>query len=106
MAATYLHLGIPITNKRPNMNYHEGLKTWLTDPTTNDLNIEYLKYEEGTPFPEIMHKNPHVAFKVDDFKPYFDSADSIIFEPYELSPGVRIAFIIKDNTIIELFHYA
>ena len=71
MSAEYMHIGIPVTTKKPNMVYNDVLKFWVnTDVDAYDYKIEYLKFDEGTPFPEIMHKNPHVAYKVDDMEPY------------------------------------
>ncbi|MCU6761716.1 Uncharacterised protein [uncultured Roseburia sp.] len=103
MAAMYMHLGIPVTAKKPNMIYNEQLKFWAnTDVDSYDYKIEYLKFEEGTPFPEIMHRSPHVAYQVDNMLPYLEDADRIIFEPMELDGQMKIAFIMKDNTIIEL----
>ncbi|MDR1834240.1 MAG: hypothetical protein LBQ96_00340 [Fusobacteriaceae bacterium] len=104
MAATYMHVGIPVTNKKPGMVYQEGLKIWINPSVDEyDYKIEYLKFEEGTPFPEIMHKNPHVAYKVDDMEKYLKDADRVIFEPLTIAPGVRIAFVIKDEAIFELY---
>ncbi|MDR2164031.1 MAG: hypothetical protein LBO70_08910 [Clostridiales Family XIII bacterium] len=104
MSAEYMHIGIPVTNKRPNMVFNEDLKFWSnTDVDDYDYKIEYLKFEEGTPFPETMHKRPHVAYKVDDMEPYLQDADAVIFPPLELDGNVRIAFIEKDDAIIELF---
>lgn len=103
MSATYMHIGIPITNKKPGMTYNEAMKFWVSNVDDYDYKIEYLKFEEGTPFPEIMHKNPHVAYKVDDMVPYLEAADRIIFGPEAIGPGVRIAFIIQDDAIIELY---
>lgn len=103
MTIEYMHIGIPITNKKPNMTYSEDMKLWLSNPDDYDYKIEYLKFEEGGPFPEIMHRNPHVAYKVDDMTPYIKDADEVIFGPVDAGPGVRIAFIIKDGAIIELY---
>jgi glyoxylase I family protein len=104
MAAEYMHIGIPVTTKKPNMEYNDMLKFWVnTDVDTYDYKIEYLKFDEGTPFPEIMHKNPHVAYKVDDMTHYLKDADRIIFEPYALDEHTKLAFIIKDDAIIELY---
>lgn len=101
MSAEYLHIGIPVTNKKPNMIYNEALKFWVnTDVDEYDYKIEYLKFEEGTPFPEIMHKNPHVAYKVDDMDSYLAKADCIIFEPLALDEHTRIAFIILDDAMV------
>jgi hypothetical protein len=103
MSAEYMHIGIPVTNRKPGMQYNEDLKIWMSNPEDYDYKIEYLKFEEGTPFPEIMHKNPHVAYMVDDIERYAADADRVIFPITPLGPGVRIAFVIKDDTIIELY---
>lgn len=103
MAAEYMHIGIPVLNKKPNMVYNEWGGFWVNESVdAYDYKIEYLKFEEGTPFPEIMHKTP-CGYKMDDMKPYLDAADRIIFGPQEIGPGVRIAFVIQDDAIIELY---
>ena len=102
MSAKYLHIGIPVTNKRPGMTYVDALKLWMSDPEDHDYKIEYLKFEEGTPFPEVMHKHSHIAYQVDDATPYLAEADQVIFGPVDNDDGTRMAFIVKDDTIIEL----
>ena len=102
MSAKYLHVGIPITNKKPGMFYSDELKIWMSNPDDHDYKIEYLRFEEGTPFPEIMHKNPHVAYEVDDMDKYLADADQVIFGPKAVSEEMTIAFIIKDDAIMEL----
>lgn len=32
MSAEYMHIGIPVTNKKPGMTYNEGLKLWMSNP--------------------------------------------------------------------------
>lgn len=102
MTATFLHVGIPVTNKKPDMVYVDAMKIWMSNPEDYDYKIEYLKFEEGTPFPEVMHKNPHVAYQVDNADPYLAEADQVIFGPVTMDDGGRMAFIIKDDTIFEL----
>lgn len=104
MSAEYMHIGIPVLNKKPGMVYNEGGKLWMSEKVeAHDYKIEYLKFEEGTPFPEILSKQPHVAYKVDDIQKYIDDADRLIFGPAPMGPGVQIAFVIKDDAIIELY---
>lgn len=103
MALEYMHIGIPVTNKKPNMTYVDGMKLWIGNPDDYDYKIEYLKFEEGGPFPEIMHKNPHVAYKTEDMNPYLEDADEVIFGPVDAAPSERMAFIIKDGAIVELY---
>ena len=52
MSATYMHIGIPITNKKPGMVYNEGAKFWVSNVDAYAYSIESLKLEEGPPFPE------------------------------------------------------
>ena len=103
MAATYMHIGIPVTNKKPGMVYNEGARFWCSNVDDYDYKIEYLKFEEGTRFPEILSKQPHVAYKVDNMDPYIQQAQQVIFGPEVLSDTVRLAFIIQDDAIIELY---
>ena len=104
MAAEYMHVGIPVLNKKPNMFYNEWGRFWVNkDVNDYDYKIEYLKFDEGTRFPEILSKQPHVAYKVDDADPYLKDADRVIFGPERVSDTVRLAFIVKDDAIIELY---
>ena len=93
MTATYMHIGIPITEKKPNMTYNEAMKFWVSNVDDYDYKIEYLKFEEGTPFPEELHRRWHVAYAVDDLDAYADDADRIICGPMDAGPGVRLAFV-------------
>ena len=95
MSAEYMHIGIPITNRKPNMTYNEGAKFWVSQVDDYDYKIEYLKFEEGTPFPE------------DDLEKYIADADSVICGPMEANEkGDRLAFVWKDGAILELYQEA
>ena len=102
MSAEYMHIGIPVTNRKPGMLHNEGAKFWYSNVDDYDYKIEYLKFEDGTIFPEILAKQPHVAYKVDDMTPYLADADRVIFGPYDLGAD-KLAFIIKDDAIVELY---
>ena len=89
MAAEYMHIGIPVLNKKPNMVYNEWGGFWVNESVdAYDYKIEYLKFEEGTRFPEILSKQ---------------EAQQVIFGPETLSDTVRLAFITLDDAIIELY---
>ena len=104
MAAEYMHIGIPVLNKKPNMVYNEWGGFWVNESVdAYDYKIEYLKFEEGTRFPEILSKQPHVAYKVNNMDPYLKEAQQVIFGPETLSDTVRLAFITLDDAIIELY---
>ena len=98
-----MHIGIPITNRKPGMVYNEGAKFWFSNVDDYDYKIEYLKFEEGTPFPEVLHRNPHVAYLVDDLEACIADADSVICGPMDANGmGDRLAFVWKDGAILEL----
>lgn len=104
MTAEYMHVGIPVLNKKPNMVYNEWGGFWVNESVDEyDYKIEYLKFEEGTRFPEILSKQPHVAYKVDNLETYMEDADRVIFGPEVLSETDRLAFVVKDDAIIELY---
>ena len=104
MSAEYMHIGIPITNKKPGMTYNEGAKFWVSNVDDYDYKIEYLKFEEGAPFPEVLHRCPHVAYKVDSLEKYIADADSVICGPMQANDqGDQLAFVWKDGAILELY---
>ena len=104
MSAEYMHVGIPVLNKKPGMVYNEWGGFWVNPSVDEyDYKIEYLKFEEGTRFPEILSKQPHVAYKVDSIEHYAAQAERMIFGPESLGDNVRIAFVVMDDTIIELY---
>ena len=104
MSAEYMHIGIPITNKKPGMVYNEDAKFWCSTPDDYDYKIEYLAFEDGTPFPEEIYREMHAAFKVDDLQKYIDDADRMICGPMPAGDNAEIAFVRKDGAIIELYH--
>ncbi len=103
MALSYMHIGIPITEKKEGMTYNEGMKIWMSNPADYDMAIEYLIFEEGNPFPKEVQTQVHVAYKMDDMEPYLAEADKVIFGPVQASETARLAFIIKDGAVIELY---
>ena len=103
MAVEYMHIGIPITNKKQGMVYNEGAKFRVSNVDDYEYKIEYLKFEEGTPFPEVLHRNPHVAYKVDDLEKYVAEADGVIVDPMMANEKDHLAFVWKDGAILELY---
>ena len=104
MAAEYMHIGIPVLNKKPGMVFNEWGGFWVNpDVNEYDYKIEYLKFEEGTRFPEVLSKLFHVAYKVDDMTPYLAKAQCVVYGPEVLSETARLAFVFMDDALIELY---
>ena len=100
MGYKFLHVGVPTTQIQPNEIYVEKMKLYKTEAEQTPFNIEYLRFQDGTPFPEVMHFNPHVAYEVDSIEEASKGA-KVIVEPIDLGE-IIICFIIKDNVIYEL----
>ena len=47
MSAEYMHIGIPLTNKKTGMIYVEAMKLWMSNPDDHEYKIEYLKFDIG-----------------------------------------------------------
>lgn len=58
MAAEYMHIGIPVLNKKEGMTYNEDMKFWVSNVDDYDFKIEYLKFEEGTPSRRFFPSSP------------------------------------------------
>ena len=101
------HIGVPVTEIRPDMTYADGMKLWLNNPDEHPLKFEYLRFEAGGPFPEEMHFQLHVAYKVSELDKHVAEADRVIFGPCDgANPGDRMAFVIKEGVLIEYYELA
>ena len=51
MTATYMHIGIPITEKKPNMIYNEAMKFWVSNVDDYDYKVEVPQVRGGHALP-------------------------------------------------------
>lgn len=98
---TFHHIGIPNTKERPGETYLQDAKLYITDCNASENRIEWLRFEEGSPLPEILKTTAHVAYKVDDLEAALEG-QSVLLEPFEPTAGVRVAFILEDEAPVEL----
>lgn len=61
------HIGIPTDQDLNWDTYLEGIKVHIMEYENDPFGIEWLKFEEGSNFPECIIKRPHVAFKIKNF---------------------------------------
>ena len=99
------HIGIPTQDTKENEQYMEGGKLFYTDPEACPYKIEWLRFEDDSPMPDVLKTVPHVSFKVDDLEAAIEGKD-ILIEPFEVFEGVRIAFIMHNGAPIEFMHVA
>ena len=62
------HFGVPTSIKQEGESYAEEMKLYLTDFTKSPNKIEFLRFEEGSPMPELLQKVAHIAYEVPSLK--------------------------------------
>lgn len=95
------HFGIP-TNKQQNKeNYMAGAKLYVTNVVDSPNKIEWLRFEKGSPLPELLQTTAHIAYKVKDLKKEM-TGKQILMEPFSPAPGLTVGFIVEEGAPIEL----
>ncbi len=96
----YHHIGIPTDEPRKGEAYIEDFKVFHCGYEESEFGIEWMRYEEGCPLPELVKTVPHVAFEVDDVLEAIKGRH-VIIEPNSPSEGVLVAFIEENGAPIE-----
>ena len=71
---------------------------------TNPYGIEWIRFEEGSPIPELVKTVPHVAFVVDDLAKELQGKE-VLIKPNSPSEGVIVAFIVECGAPVEFLEY-
>ncbi len=95
------HVGIPTTARFDGEIPLPHLQMTVSDHQDNPFGIQWQRYWEGAPYPELVKTVPHVAFEVDDLEEALQG-QHILIEPNSPSPGVRVAFIQVRGAPVEL----
>jgi len=93
----YNHIGIPTTGTFDGEIPLPHLKMTVS----NAFGIQWQRYWEDAPYPELVKTVAHVAFEVDDLVDALEG-QHLIIEPNTPSPGVRVAFIEVNCAPVEL----
>ena len=96
----YHHIGIPTEQRREGETYLPEFKTYVSGYETSPYGIEWMRFEPGSPIPQLVRTVPHVAFEVDDLEEALRGKE-ILIEPNSPSEGVRVAFIVSDGAPVE-----
>ena len=95
------HLGIPTVNVFEGEIPLPHLKMTVSDHLNNPFGIQWQRYEDDAPLPELVKTVPHVAFEVDDLHEALEG-HHVIIEPNSPSAGVLVAFIEVNGAPVEL----
>ena len=94
------HLGIPTKNKLKDEEHLKDLKIYVSGFGRSPYGVEWNRFEEDAPYPDLVKTVPHVAFEVDDLEAAL-KGKNVIIEPNSPSPGVVVAFIEDNGAPIE-----
>ena len=103
----FSHIGIPTTDVKENESYSSRSKFYCTDYKASEYDVEFLRFEEGSPMPELLQTTAHVAFEVDDIEAAIEGKEILIpiFEPSAM-PGTKLAFIIDNGAPVEFMQFS
>jgi hypothetical protein len=97
----YNHLGIPTTRRFEGEIPLPHLKMTVSDHQDNPFGIQWQRYWDDAPVPDLVKTVPHVAFEVDDLAVALRGR-KVIIEPNSPSKGVLVAFIEVNGAPVEL----
>jgi hypothetical protein len=95
------HVGIPTAGSFDGEIPLPHLKMTVSDHQDNPFGIQWQRYWDGAPYPDLVKTVPHVAFEVDDLAAALDG-QHVIIEPNSPSHGVTVAFIEVRGAPVEL----
>ena len=105
MTMKYNHLGIPTTSNFEGEIALPHLKMTVSDHKNNPYSIQWQRYWQDAPYPELVKTVPHVAFEVNNLAAAI-KGQKILIEPNSPSPGLVVAFIEVNGAPIELMQYS
>jgi len=97
----YNHVGIPTTVGFDGEIPLPHLKVTVSDHQNNPFGIQWQRYWDDAPYPDLVKTVPHVAFEVDNLGEAIRD-QKVIIAPNSPSTGVLVAFIEVNGAPVEL----
>jgi hypothetical protein len=95
------HIGIPTTDRFDGEIELPHLQMTVSDHQDNPFGIQWQRYWDDAPYPDLVKTVPHVAFEVDDLSAALQG-QRVIIEPNSPSLGVTVAFVEVNGAPVEL----
>ena len=92
MRMKYNHVGIPTTANFDGEIPLPHLKVTVSDHQNNPFGIQWQRYCDGAPYPDLVKTVAHVAFEVYDLESAIRD-QKVIIDPNSPSDGVLVACI-------------
>lgn len=96
----YHHLGIPTNEPRAGEVHLPAYGMFVSGYEDSPFGIEWMRFEDDSPLPELVRTVPHVAFEVEDLEAALQG-HQVLIPPNTPSEGIRVAFIVHDGAPIE-----
>ncbi len=77
---------------------------YCTDHESNPFGIQWMRFDQDSPLPDLVKTLPHVAFEVDDLIQAL-KGHKILIEPNSPSEGVLVAFVVCDGAPVEFLEF-
>lgn len=98
------HIGIPTTENFEGEIDLPDLKMTVSDHENNAFGIQWQRYWEDAPYPDLVKTVSHVAFEVEDLDAALKN-QKVIIAPNSPSEGLTVAFIEVNGAPVELMFY-
>ncbi len=97
----YMHTGMIVGEKLPEMTFVEPLKVWITDASADPYSIEFLYFEPDSPMAAAIQECPHVAYQVEDIDAAL-AGKAILWNKMDIG-NAYIAFVYDHDTVVEFY---
>lgn len=88
----YHHLGVPTKEHNKNEIYDPKWKYYTWGYDNSEFNIQMHRLDPDAPFPKLMKRQPHLAFRVPNLEKAIKGRN-VIWGPIESKPGLFVAMI-------------
>jgi catechol 2,3-dioxygenase-like lactoylglutathione lyase family enzyme len=95
------HIGIPTRSRFDGEIDLPHLKMTVSEHQDNTFGIQWQRYWDDAPYPDLVKTVPHVAFEVDNLGAALEG-HRVIIERNSPSRGVTVAFVEADGARVEL----
>lgn len=101
----YHHLGIPTDVPREGEIHLEKYGMHVAGFSSSPYGVEWMRFEPGSPVPELIRTVPHIAFEVDELETAL-AGKEVIGEISSPMDGVRVAMILHNGMPVELLEFS